>query len=153
MVKDGETNLDSLTSGEYAFNKTYQDKGFMASVGSWGIMVPENSEHKDAAWEFIEFFSRPENLVKHNIACNQLPPRKSMLTSEEYKEAMPNITFLLDIMEKGQWMGPYNTSAMREIFNEMFIELCQEENPDIEAALKAASEQITAECQLGYSTK
>lgn len=190
MVKDGETNLDSLTSGEYAFNKTYQDKGFMASVGSWGIgegtgtynltygedfeyiptplfgdevgfasetgwgiMVPENSEHKDAAWEFIEFFSRPENLVKHNIACNQLPPRKSMLTNEEYREAMPNITFLLDIMEKGQWMGPYNTSAMREIFNEMFIELCQEENADIEAALKAASEQITAECQLGYSTK
>ena len=37
MVKDGETSLESLTSGEYAFNKTYQDKGFMASVGSWGI--------------------------------------------------------------------------------------------------------------------
>lgn len=92
MVKDGETSLESLTSGEYAFNRTYQDKGFMASVGSWGIgegtgsydltygedfeyipvplygdevafasetgwgiMVPENSQHKDAAWEFIEF--------------------------------------------------------------------------------------------------
>ena len=190
MVKDGETSLESLTSGEYAFNRTYQDKGFMASVGSWGIgegtgsydltygedfeyipvplygdevafasetgwgiMVPENSQHKDAAWEFIEFFSQPENLVKHNIACNQLPPRKSLLDNEEYREAMPNITFLLDIMEKGQWMGPYNTSAMREIFNEMFISLCQEENPDIEKALKEVSEKITAECQLGYETK
>ena len=190
MVKDGETSLESLTSGEYAFNRTYQDKGFMASVGSWGIgegtgsydltygedfeyipvplygdevafasetgwgiMVPENSQHKDAAWEFIEFFSQPENLVKHNIACNQLPPRKSLLDNEEYREAMPNITFLLDIMEKGQWMGPYKTSAMREIFNEMFISLCQEENPDIEKALKEVSEKITAECQLGYETK
>lgn len=190
MVKDGETSLESLTSGEYAFNKTYQDKGFMASVGSWGIgegtgsydltygadfeyvpvplygdemafasetgwgiMVPENSAHKDAAWEFIEFFSQPENLVKHNIACNQLPPRKSLLDNEEYREAMPNITFLLDIMEKGQWMGPYNTSAMRDLFNVMFISLCQEENPDIEKALKEVSEKITAECQLGYETK
>lgn len=190
MVKDGETSLESLTSGEYAFNKTYQDKGFMASVGSWGIgegtgsydltygedfeyvpvplygdevafasetgwgiMVPENSAHKDAAWEFIEFFSQPENLVKHNIACNQLPARKSLLENEEYREAMPNVTFLLDIMEKGQWMGPYNTSAMRELFNEMFISLCQEEHPDIEKALQEVSEKITAECQLGYETK
>ena len=190
MVKDGETSLESLTSGEYAFNRTYQDKGFMASVGSWGIgegtgsydltygedfeyipvplygdevafasetgwgiMVPENSQHKDAAWEFIEFFSQPENLVKHNIACNQLPPRKSLLDNEEYREAMPNITFLLDIMEKGQWMGPYNTSAMREFLMRCSSLFARRKNPDIEKALKEVSEKITAECQLGYETK
>lgn len=188
MYRNGECDLENLTSGEYGFNDVYQDKGYMASVGSWGIgegtdtygltygedfeyvpvpqygdemafasetgwgiIVPENGANKEAAWEFVKFFSEPENLVQHNIACNQLPPRKSLLDSEEYKEAMPNVTFLLDILPSGQWMGPYNTSDMRGIFNQMYMDLCQADNPDVEGALKEASDQITEECQIGYS--
>ena len=127
------------------------EKMAFASETGWGIIVPKNSANVDAAWEFVKFFSQPENLVQHNIACNQLPPRKSLLDSEEYIEAMPNVAFLLDILPNGQWMGPYHTSDMRTIFNQMFIDLCQSENPDVEGALKTASEKITSECQLGYS--
>lgn len=188
MYQNGECDLENLTSGEYGFHDVYQDKGYMASVGSWGIgegtdtygltygedfeyvpvpqygdemafasetgwgiIIPENGANKEAAWEFVKFFSDPENLVQHNIACNQLPPRKSLLDSEEYKEAMPNVEFLLDILPSGQWMGPYNTSEMRGIFNQMYMDLCQSESPDIEGALKDASAQITEECRIGYS--
>ena len=188
MYKNGECDLEPLTSGEYCFNDVYQDKGYMASVGSWaigegsgsydltygedyeyvpvpqygdemafasetgwGIIIPENGANKDAAWEFVKFFSEPENLVQHNIACNQLPPRKSLLDSEEYKEAMPDVAFLLDILPSGQWMGPYNTSDMREVFNQMFIDLCQSDSPDVEGALKDASAKITENCQISYS--
>ena len=187
MVDNGETDLENLVNGEYCFNDVYQGKGYMASVGSWGIgeagayeleygkdfeyvpvpqygekmafaaetgwgiMVPKNSANVDAAWEFINFFIQPENLVEHNIACNQLPPRKSMLTSETYIKAMPNVRFLLDILPNGQWMGPYNTSDMRTRFNEMFIDLCQSENRDIEKALTDVSKSISEECQIGYS--
>lgn len=188
MVKDGESDLESLTKGEYCFNDVYQDKGYMASVGSWGIgegtdsynltygkdfeyvkvpqygsqmgfasetgwgmIVPKNGKNVDAAWKFVEFFSQPENLVEHNIACSQLPPRKSLLDSKEYKAAMPNVSFLLDILPSGQWMGPYNTSEMRTIFNDMFLDLCQSDKPDVKTALKKASQQITEECQLSYS--
>ncbi len=190
MVKNGECDLTHLTDGEYCFNDVYQDKGYMASVGSWaigegtdtydleygtdfeyvsvpqygsqmafasetgwGLIVPENSKNKDAAWEFISFFSEPENLVEHNIACSQLPPRKSLLTNEKYIEEMPQVEFLLDILPNGQWMGPYNTSDMRAILNQTFLNLCQEENPDVESALKEASEQITAECKYDYSAE
>lgn len=189
MVDNGETDLENLVNGEYCFNDVYQGKGYMASVGSWGIgeagayeleygkdfeyvpvpqygekmafaaetgwgiMVPKNSANVDAAWEFINFFIQPENLVEHNIACNQLPPRKSMLTSETYIKAMPNVRFLLDILPNGQWMGPYNTAAMRSTFNDMFIELCQTKKADrdIEDALKQASEKISAENKMSYS--
>ncbi len=40
-------------------------------------------------------------------------------------------------------MGPYNTSDMRDIFNEMFIDLCQSDKTDVEGALKEASQKIT----------
>lgn len=190
MIKDGECDLTHLTDGDYCFNDVYQDKGYMASVGSWaigegtdtyelkygtdfeyvrvpqygdqmsfasetgwGLIVPENGKNKDAAWEFISFFSEPENLVEHNIACSQLPPRKSLLTNETYIEKMPHVEFLLDILPNGQWMGPYNTSDMREVLNQTFLNLCQEENPDVEGALKEASQKITSECKYGYSAE
>lgn len=190
MIKNGECDLTHLTDGDYCFNDVYQDKGYMASVGSWaigegtdtyeleygtdfeyvrvpqygdqmsfasetgwGLIVPENGKNKDAAWEFISFFSEPENLVEHNIACSQLPPRKSLLTNETYIEKMPHVEFLLDILPNGQWMGPYNTSDMREVLNQTFLNLCQEENPDVEGALKEASQKITSECKYGYSAE
>ncbi|MBA2214991.1 ABC transporter substrate-binding protein [Sellimonas intestinalis] len=190
MIKNGECDLTHLTDGDYCFNDVYQDKGYMASVGSWaigegtgtyeleygtdfeyvrvpqygdqmsfasetgwGLIVPENGKNKDTAWEFISFFSEPENLVEHNIACSQLPPRKSLLTNETYIEKMPHVEFLLDILPNGQWMGPYNTSDMREVLNQTFLNLCQEENPDVEGALKEASQKITSECKYGYSAE
>ena len=145
-----------LTYGEdfeYVPVPQYGEQMGFASETGWGIIVPEVGENKEGAWEFVKFFSEPENLVEHNIACAQLPPRKSLLDNETYKEGLPQVAFLLDILPEGQWMGPYNTSDMRTRFNQMFINLCQTENPDIEAALAEVSQSISSECQIGYSMK
>lgn len=145
--------LEYGTDFEYVQVPQYGSQMAFASETGWGLIVPENSANKDAAWEFISFFSEPENLVEHNIACSQLPPRKSLLTNETYIEEMPHVAFLLDILPNGQWMGPYNTSDMREILNQTFLNLCQEDNPDVESALKEASEKITSECKYDYSAE
>lgn len=47
----------------------------------------------------------------------------------------------------------YMASSMRSIFNQMFLDLCDSSDRDIEGALKTASEQITSECKISYSTK
>lgn len=145
--------LEYGTDFEYVQVPQYGSQMAFASETGWGLIVPENSANKDAAWEFVSFFSEPENLVEHNIACSQLPPRKSLLTNETYIEKMPHVAFLLDILPNGQWMGPYNTSDMREILNQTFLNLCQEDNPDVEGALKEASEKITSECKYAYSAE
>lgn len=145
--------LEYGTDFEYVQVPQYGSQMAFASETGWGLIVPENSTNKDAAWEFVSFFSEPENLVEHNIACSQLPPRKSLLTNETYIEKMPHVAFLLDILPDGQWMGPYNTSDMREILNQTFLNLCQEDNPDVEGALKEASEKITSECKYAYSAE
>ncbi|MDY6065718.1 MAG: ABC transporter substrate-binding protein [Finegoldia sp.] len=188
MVDNKESGIDNLVNGEYSFNNVFQDKAYMASVGSWaigegeaygkefgkdfsyqpvpqygdkmafasetgwGLMVPANSSEKEMAWEFIKFFSQPENLVEHNIACSQLPPRKSLLDNEKYKKEMPHIAFLLDILDKGQWMGPYNTWTMREILNEAFISLSSQkvEERNIEEVLKDVSKRISEEARISY---
>ena len=74
-----------------------------------------------------------------------------MLDSEEYREAMSNIDFILDILPYGKWRGSYSASAMNSLFDQMFIDLCQSENPDVEASLAEVSQKITEECSLGYT--
>ena len=137
---------------EYIPMPLYGDKqAFVAETG-WGLVVPANGKNVDAAWEYVKFFSDPDNLVEHNIACYQLPPRSSLLSSEEYKNALPEISFILDILPYGEWFGPFNTSDFRTIFDNAFINLCQSDDPDYEGVLTDASQQITEQCKIGYST-
>lgn len=148
------TDSYELTYGEdfeYVAVPQYGDEMAFTSESGWGLIVPANGANVDAAWDYVRFFTDPENLVEHNIACNQLPPRTSMLDSEEYREAMSNIDFILDILPYGKWRGSYSASAMNSLFDQMFIELCQSENPDVEASLAEVSQKITEECSLGYT--
>lgn len=148
------TDSYELTYGEdfeYVPVPQYGDEMAFTSESGWGLIVPANGANVDAAWDYVRFFTDPENLVEHNIACNQLPPRTSMLDSEEYREAMSNIDFILDILPYGKWRGSYSASAMNSLFDQMFIDLCQSENPDVEASLAEVSQKITEECSLGYT--
>lgn len=159
MSSAGSWAIGEGSSYDLEFGKDYdyipvpqygKENGFASETG-WGIIVPSNGENLDAAWEYVKFFSKPENLVEHNIACNQLPPRKSLLDNERYKEAMPQVDFLLEILPYGQWMGPYNTSTMREIFNEGFINLAQSNNRDVKGVLQGISEEINNTAKISYS--
>ena len=148
------TDSYELTYGEdfeYVAVPQYGDEMAFTSESGWGLIVPANGANVEAAWDYVRFFTDPENLVEHNIACNQLPPRTSMLDSEEYREAMSNIDFILDILPYGKWRGSYSASAMNSLFDQMFIDLCQSENPDVEASLAEVSQKITEECSLGYT--
>ena len=148
------TDSYELTYGEdfeYVAVPQYGDEMAFTSESGWGLIVPANGANVDAAWDYVRFFTDSENLVEHNIACNQLPPRTSMLDSEEYLEAMSNIDFILDILPYGKWRGSYSASAMNSLFDQMFIDLCQSENPDVEASLAEVSQKITEECSLGYT--
>lgn len=148
------TDSYELTYGEdfeYVPVPQYGDEMAFTSESGWGLIVPANSANVDAAWDYVKFFTDPDNLIEHNIACNQLPPRTSMLDNEKYLEEMSNIAFILDILPYGKWRGPYAASDMNALFDQMFIDLCQSENPDVEAALTEVSQQITEQCALGYT--
>lgn len=64
---------------------------------------------------------------------------------------MPQVDFLLEILPDGQWMGPFNTSTMREIFNEEFINLAQSDDRDVKAVLQSVSEEINNTAKISYT--
>lgn len=157
LVYEGKSFMNpvgcwSVSNGEAAYGLKYGEdydyvalpspgnKTAFAAETGWGLAVPQASKQQEGAWKFVEFFTNPENLIDFNIACAQIPPRKSMIDSQEYLEAMPYAQCMLEILDGGQWIGPYNTETFKGEISSMFVTLC---TTDEYASVEEALQQLT----------
>ena len=60
-----------------------------ATLGGWGFAVSRLSKNPDAAWEFVQFATRPEQLQELYSKAGRIPARKS-LVPEEFQEIVRN---------------------------------------------------------------
>ncbi|WP_028280679.1 sugar ABC transporter substrate-binding protein [Arthrobacter sp. H5] len=89
MVSTVEDPASSQVVGKTAYapapvNKT-EEAGWLYS---WSLAIPQTSEHKDSAWEFISWMTSPEyiELVGNEIGWERVPPgsRASTYENPEY---------------------------------------------------------------------
>ena len=113
------------TDFDYVALPQYGEENLFAAETGWGFVVPESSKQKDLAWKFLEFLAEPENLMAHNIACEQIPPCKSVAEDPAYLAAMPYTKPILDIMANGQYMGGFNTDLFKGTLGGAFTELAR----------------------------
>ena len=60
-----------------------------ATLGGWGFAVSRLSKNPDAAWEFVQFATRPEQLQELYSKAGRIPARKS-LVPEQFQEIVRN---------------------------------------------------------------
>lgn len=138
--------LEQGVDFDYIEMPWYGDKKAFAAETGWGLAVSEASKAKDAAWKFVEFMMEPENLVGHLEICGMLPPRQSIIDNTDYKERMPHVAPLLDILKNGQYIGHFNTDVFKEAVNNMFVELCTTTNyPSIKDGLAELEKNLNNE--------
>ena len=132
-----------------AFPFWTSNKVFPAETG-WSWCVPKSSKVADAAWKYASFFLEPANLVQHNIACAQLPPRKSVAQNPEYLRQMPFMQPVLDVLQYGKFIGPFNTEVLKVNLSSVYISLVTNDGayPSVEAALAALENQCNSELRL-----
>ena len=78
--------------------------GCATTIAGDNLVVFEGSKNHDAAWLWIEFLSRPENLAKWTYlspGSTLLPPVKSILESPEVVEKKPILKGFVEAMECG----------------------------------------------------
>ena len=90
----------------------------------WSMCVPEDSGAANAAWAYVKFFLEKENLMRHNINCGQISPRKSVVSDLEYVRQLPYMEPILDILEYGRFIGPFNADVLKSSFRSVFVALC-----------------------------
>lgn len=62
----------------------------VSGMGSWAWAITTNSKNPEAAWKFLEFLLKPEEIVKMSNANGAVPSRYSAIElSELYKEGGP----------------------------------------------------------------
>ena len=60
-----------------------------ATLGGWGFAVSRFSPNPDAAWDFVEFATRPEQLQQLYMKAGRIPARKR-LVPEEFRAIVAN---------------------------------------------------------------
>jgi len=112
--------------------------------------VPKNTKVSDAAWKFVEFLLSPENLIRHNIDCAQIPPRASVANDPAYLESMPYMKPLLGNLDKAQFIGSFNTDVFKTYLKQMFISLCSDDGTyaSVEDACKKLTEDLAANLKI-----
>lgn len=125
-IADGITTFE-LTFGEdfdYVAKPWYGGKvAFPADTG-WSFAVNASSEKLDAAWRFLNFMFKDENILDHNVACGQIPSKKAVAQSAEYSEKFPYVAPLLGNLEGGQFIGYFNSDVLKQTIAEVFTDYC-----------------------------
>jgi len=53
-----------------------------ATLGGWGFAISRYTRNPEAAWQFVEFLTRPEQLMKVQSRMGRIPARKSLVPPE-----------------------------------------------------------------------
>jgi multiple sugar transport system substrate-binding protein len=59
-----------------------RDHESAATLGGWGFAISRFTKTPEAAWQFVEFLTRPEQLRKVQVRMGRIPARKSMVPPE-----------------------------------------------------------------------
>lgn len=85
MVSSVEDPKSSLVVGKTKYApapvKDTEDAGWLYS---WSLAIPQTSEHKDAAWDFISWMTNPDymKLVGEKVGWERVPPGSRLSTYE-----------------------------------------------------------------------
>jgi multiple sugar transport system substrate-binding protein len=98
------------------------DAGCGTTIAGDNLVVFEDGDNKDAAWLWIEYMTRPENMALWTFEAEGstlLPPRKSLLDSPELEEKKPILKGFAEAMKcgvvgKSNPKGPKIEQALNE---------------------------------------
>lgn len=124
-VGEEEYGVTYGTDFDYVSMPFYGSEKRWAAETGWGLAVNAASSNADAAWEFISFCMRPENLLQLNIDRGMIPPRKSVANDPAYLEAVPYAKPILDVIDGASFIGPINTDLLKEAMINAFTDVAQ----------------------------
>ncbi|MCL2486903.1 MAG: ABC transporter substrate-binding protein, partial [Oscillospiraceae bacterium] len=108
---------------DYIQTPFYGSQKRWAAETGWSLGVNSASANTEAAWKFVEFCLRPENLLQINIDCDMIPPRVSVAHDPDYLAAVPYAAPILDCIDGASFVGYFNTDTLKEAICDAFVEI------------------------------
>lgn len=127
------------------------EAGCATTIAGDALVLFEGGDHVDAAWTWIEFLSRSENMADwtYRTEGTLLPPRQSLLDSPDLLERKPILEGFAEAMECGRSNVIANPKwpQIEQALNDQLSRALYGEKPASEAleAAAAEAEQIIAD--------
>lgn len=102
----------------------YGDQISFPAENGWSIAVNAASSKQEAAFRFLTYFFSDDVIMAHNVACGQIPAKKSVAHSQDYLKQFPYAEPLIGILDKSDFIGYFNTDVFKEIINNVFVDYC-----------------------------
>lgn len=145
-IAEGITSFGLTYGEEFDYVKMPwfgSDPKFAAETG-WSMAVNGNSKQQEAAFKFLTYFFQDDVLREHNVACAQIPPKKSVAQDPEYVKEMPYAEPLVGILDRSQFIGYFNTDQFKEKVNTTFQKLVNGDIPDVDSALVEMEKELNS---------
>jgi len=120
-----------------------------SNLGGWNFFINAASENQDAAWEFIQFMSAPEQQKFRALNGSVIPTRQSLLEDQEILDKVPVIALGRDAIQntRPRPVSPYYSDMslrMAEQFNSSL-----QGNVSPEDAVRTLQEELTTIIEQG----
>jgi ABC-type glycerol-3-phosphate transport system substrate-binding protein len=87
--------------------------------------------------------------MRLNIACGQIPPRKSIAQNPAFLRQAPIMAPVLEILQYGKFWGPVNSDVVKDAIQQVFVDFCQGGTyANAAAAVNALETQLNRELRL-----
>jgi len=146
VVPEGHADY-GLTYGKdfkYVAMPFYGKKQAFAAETGWGLAVNAKSKNQAAAWKFIEFWSQKDRMLDFNIAAGMVPAYKSIAHDPKLLQKMPYLKPLIPILDKGQYIGYFNTDTLKGDVCDMYVDIINNGTP-VDKAVKALDKKLNKE--------
>jgi multiple sugar transport system substrate-binding protein len=77
-----------------------------AAESGWGEVVSNRSQHKDAAFKFMQFMAQADNARDWNITTFTVPALQALKDDPKILQTAPALKTSFEALQYGQWVGP-----------------------------------------------
>jgi multiple sugar transport system substrate-binding protein len=145
MFINGSWSIDSLRAAKINFGvaelPTFGAQPAVSVISTSGVSIYANSKHKDAAWDFVKFWTS-EASNKARIGY-ELPVLKSVVDSQKIQDD-PTMSVFYDMLDKsgGHTPASYLTKDWSKLSDKLASALEQAFNPTILADPKKVLDAV-----------
>ena len=121
----------------------FNDGESYSTLGGWQLGISKYSEHKDAAWKFIQFLTSARIQKLYAIKAGKAPTRKALYADQEVIEHNPHFTDMKEVFLSA-YPRPRSPlyPAISNILQRYFSKVLSDPDSDIKSEAVQASAEI-----------
>lgn len=112
-----------------------------ACQGGWGMGIADSTDHPEAAWRVVEYFSKAETQKKYSLKTGYVPSRRELFNDPELVEKYSYLPELLNVIEKAVLRPPIAQYSQASDILQRYLSAAISKTMTPEAAMNAAARE------------